>query len=141
VIYRSVDDGYLVRLEKGEEIIAALTEFVRNEKIPAGFIAGMGAVNDAVLGIYIPARAEYFQKEFKGDLEVGNLTGNVAWLSDSDEPFVHCHVTVANRSLEAFTGHLFQATVSVTLEVHITRFKKKLLRKKDNATGFNFWDL
>jgi predicted DNA-binding protein with PD1-like motif len=139
--FRPVEDGYLVRLEKGEEVIAALTEFVRSNYIRAGFISGMGAVTNATLGIFDIEAKEYVRKTFKDNLEVGNLTGNVSWMDNTGDPFVHAHVTVSDSSLNAFTGHLFEATVSVTLEVYIKAFKEKLIRKKDLDAGFSFWQL
>ena len=139
--FRQVKDGYLVRLEKGEEVIAALTEFVRSNKIPSGFITGMGAVTNATLGLFDVETKEYVKKTFKDDLELGNLTGNISWMYDTGEPFVHAHVTVSDSSLSAFTGHLFEATVSVTLEAYIKVFKEKLIREKDPEAGYSFWQL
>jgi predicted DNA-binding protein with PD1-like motif len=139
--FREVEDGYLVRLERGEKVIENLSRFVKDQNIPAGFIMGIGAVRDATMGIYSPEKGEYFKKTFKDDLEVGNLTGNISYLDDTGEPVVHCHATIANHSLEASTGHLFEAVVSVTMEIHIRRFKKKLVRIKDPDMGFNFWQL
>jgi len=141
MIFRAVKDGYLVRLEKGEKVLDSLTGFVKQQNIPAGFITGMGAFAEATLGIFEPEKKEYFKKEFRGDLEVGNLTGNISWLEDGGEPFVHVHVTIADHSLCGCTGHLFEATVSVTLEIYIKVFKEKLIRKTDPEMGFNFWQL
>jgi predicted DNA-binding protein with PD1-like motif len=139
--FRKVEDGYLVRLEKGEEIVGSLTDFVREKQIPAGFITGMGAVSNATIGIFDTEKREYIKKTYKGDLEIGNLTANISYFEDSDEPFVHCHVTMSDSSLNAFTGHLFEARVSVTLEVYVRTLKKKLVRKEDPGMGFKFWQL
>ncbi len=138
--YRKIENGFLLRLEKGEEVISSLTRFVGDQKIPAGFITGMGAITNATIGIYDTESKEYLKKTFAQDLEVGNLTANISYLEDG-EPFVHAHVILSDRSLNAFTGHLFEATVSVTLETHIQIFKKKLERKEDPSMGFKFWQL
>jgi predicted DNA-binding protein with PD1-like motif len=138
--YRGVKNGYLLRLEKGEEVVGVLTDFVRKKNIPAGFFTGIGAVTDATLGIFDPDKREYIKKEFADDLEVGNLTGNIAYLDDT-EPFVHCHITVSDSSLNAFTGHLFRATVTITLELFIHVFEEKLFRELDPKMGFKFWRL
>ncbi|UCD95499.1 MAG: DNA-binding protein [Candidatus Zixiibacteriota bacterium] len=139
--FRQVKDGYLVRLEKGEEVIASLAEFARGNEIPSGFITGMGAVTNATLGLYDIETKKYTKKTFKDDLELGNLTGNISWMHDTGEPFVHAHVTVSDCSLNAFTGHLFEATVLVTLEVYVKVFKEKLIREEDPEAGFSFWQL
>lgn len=138
--YRKVENGYLLRLEKGEEVISSLTRFVSDRKIPAGFITAMGAITNATIGIYDTDRKEYLKKTYAQDLEVGNLTANISYLEDG-EPFVHAHVVLSDCSLNAFTGHLFEATVSVTLETYIQVFKKKLDRVEDPSMGFKFWQL
>ncbi len=138
--FRKIDGGYLVRIEKGEEVIKTITDFVRDQNIPAGFITGMGAITDATLGIYDTSEKEYVRKTFMGDLEVGNLTANISWLQDG-EPFVHCHVTISDGTLNASTGHLFSAEVSVTLEIYIRAFSQRLERKEDPSMGFKFWQL
>jgi len=137
--FRKVEDGFLLRLEKGEEVMGALTQFVKDREIHAGFITGMGAVTDATVGLFDTEKKEYLKKTFKDDIEVGNLTANISYLDDTGEPFVHAHVTVSDGSLCAFTGHLFEATVSVTMEIYIKAFKDKLIRKRDPEAGFNFW--
>jgi len=138
--FREVKNGYLLRLEKGEEVIGAITQFVREKNIPAGFISGIGAVGDATLGIFDRDKKAYMKKKFSGDLEVGNLTGNIAYLNDN-EPYPHCHITVSDSSLNAYTGHLFEATVTITLEIFIFVFENKLYRKEDPTMGFKFWQL
>jgi len=138
---RSEKGAYLLRLEKGDEIIASLKKVAEENISTGGFIFGMGAVNKATIGIYNPEKGEYFQKTFEGDLEVGNLIGNISYLEDSDEPVIHCHVTLADHSLSAYTGHLFEAYVSVTLEVYIRVFNKKLRRAPEPGTDFKFWQL
>lgn len=137
--FREVEDGFLVRLEKGEEVMGTLTKFVKEREIKAGFVTGMGAITDATVGLFDTEKKEYLKKTFKNDLEVGNLTANISYLDDTGEPFVHAHVTVSDGSLCAFTGHLFKATVSVTMEIYIRAFGKRLIRKKDPEAGLNFW--
>lgn len=139
--FRKVKDGFLVRLEKGDKVVASLAEFVRQQNIPSGVISGIGAITDATLGIFDIEQKEYFKKTFKDNLEVGNLTGNISWVEATGEPFVHLHATVSERSLCAYTGHLYEATVSVTIELYIRAFEEKLFRKPDPEVGFSFWQL
>lgn len=139
--FRGVKDGFLVRLEKGDKVVASLTEFVKQQNIPSGVLLGIGAITDATLGIFDPEKKEYIKKDFKDYLEVGNLSGNISWLGTTGEPFVHLHVTISECSLNAYTGHLFEGTVSVTLEIYIKVFEEKLFRKSDPIAGFNFWQL
>jgi uncharacterized protein len=139
--YKKVEDGYLIRLDRGEEIVDTLIGFVRREKIPGGFITGIGAVEKATLGIYDIHAGSYITKSFGDRLEISNLTGNITYDEESGEPFLHCHITLADSSLRTFSGHLFEAVVLVTAEIYIRTIKEKMFRKKDIESGFNLWRL
>jgi len=139
--FRKVEDGFLVKLDKGDEVISTLTGFVKDQNIPSGFMTGMGSVKNATIGIFNARVNQYITKIYRDELEVGNLSGNIAWLEDSGEPFIHCHITVSNESLEAYTGHLFEATVLATMEIYIRVFKERLYRRVDPEMGNHLWHL
>ncbi len=137
--YKRIEEGYLIRLEPGEEILSELTKFVKFAKIPGGFISGMGAVDRVTIGFYDFQHKCYITKTYRDRLEIGNLTGNICYTEDSDEPFVHCHATVGDSSLNAYTGHLFEAIVLVTAEIFIRPTSEKMLRGKKTEAGVNHW--
>ena len=133
------DDTCILRLEKGEEVLSTLTDFVRENDIRGGAILGLGAIRDLELGLYDPHEKTYIKRTFPEDMELGNLTGNISWFEG--HPVLHCHVTVAAHDLKAYTGHLFSAVVAVTVECVIRPFSKKLTRARDEAIGLNLLDL
>jgi len=139
--FRPIEDGYLVLLEKGENVLETLKKFVKEQKIPGGMISGVGAVTDATLGIFDYQKKEFVTKTFMDELEIGHLCANISYLSDSNEPFIHCHLVVSDSSLGAYAGHLMEGTVSLTLELYIKTFKEKIIRGKDPEIGFSFWQL
>nr|MBN2276267.1 DNA-binding protein [candidate division Zixibacteria bacterium] len=139
--YRPVEDGYLVLLERGENILESLRGFVKQHHIQAGIISGVGAVTEATLGIYDSEQKEFVTKTFMDELEVGHLSANISYPPDSDEPFIHCHMVVSDRSLSAFTGHLVEATVLLTLEVYIRTLKDKITRTQDPKRNIGHWQL
>ncbi len=53
---RKIAGGYLVRLDREEEVIETLASFVAAQKIPCGILQGIGAVNNLELG-YFDTRA------------------------------------------------------------------------------------
>ena len=130
---------YIVRLEKGEEVLSALTEFVREQSIQGGSIQGLGAVKDLELGLYDPHQKTYVKRTFEDDMELGNLTGNISHFEG--DPVLHCHVTVAASDLQAYTGHLFSATVAVTVECIVIPLSVRLTRARDEEVGLNLLDL
>src|SRR5512137_2683292 len=109
--------GYAVRIEAGEEIVATLTEFARRENVRAGMLSGLGAVGECELGIFLPASRQYVRRVFRGDFEVGALTGNISELDGA--PFTHLHAVIAGEDLVAHTGHLFRGETTVTCEVQV----------------------
>jgi len=137
--YRKVEAGYFLRLEKGEEILSSIVQFAAKEKIASGAFFGLGAINNFELGYYDLKTRKYEKEKFEEDMEVGNITGNVAALDG--KPFVHTHVTVSGKDLKAFTGHLFSAEVALTLELFVFTSAVRIERKMDPVIGLNLLDL
>ena len=73
---RRIADGYLVRLERGEEVIAALTLFAADKKIPCGFLEGIGAVREVVMaGERMPQKSTNFFPKLYSGLVFNRLDG------------------------------------------------------------------
>jgi len=137
--YRKVENGYFLRLEKGEEVLSSIVQFAAKENIGSGAFFGLGAINNIELGYYDLETRRYERKTFEEDMEVGNITGNIARLNG--KPFVHTHVTVSGKDLKAHTGHLFSAEVALTLELFVFAASVKIERKMDAQLGLNLLDL
>ena len=127
--------GWAVVIEPGEEIIATLRAWLERERIRAGVISGIGAVGDPELGFFIRTTKTYVRRAFPGEWEIGALTGNVSELEGA--PFPHCHVVLGSPEFEAFTGHLFSGTVTVTCEMMILTDPGVLTRRTRKDLGFN----
>lgn len=128
-----------MRLERGEEAIETLTSFVAQNKIPCGFLQGIGAISDVELGYFNVKAKRYKTKKIKQTLEVVSLLGNISY--KDNKPFVHLHVSLADADQKLVGGHFFKGTVAVTLEIFIRVIKRKLTRNHDPEMGFYFWDL
>jgi len=137
--FRKTQNGFLLRLTKGEEVISSLSSFVEEQKILGGFVFGLGAFKDATLGYFDSVKKEYVKKFFQENLEFGNLTGSVSYFEG--KPFVHAHVIAGGPDVKAFCVHLFSATISVTGEFFIIPSDTKIERKPDLQTGLNLLDL
>lgn len=133
---KRTEDGFLVKLDAGDEIIASLKEIAANERIALASFAGIGAVRDAILGYLDIDRKEYLKQQFGAEsLELLSLIGNIARMND--EPVIHCHVVVGDREMRTFGGHLFQARVSVTVEIFMRVFEGEMSREFDARFGAN----
>ena len=133
---KRTENGFLVVLEVGDEVIAALKKLAAAERIGMASLAGIGAVKDVTLGYLDLDQKEYLKREFNGDsMELVSLTGNLAVLDG--EPVAHCHAVIGDREMRVFGGHLFQATVSVTAEIFLRVYAGEIVRQFDRDTGAN----
>ena len=50
--YRKFPQGYVLRLDPGEEIVGSLTRLVEEEKVELASVSALGAANDVTIGIF-----------------------------------------------------------------------------------------
>jgi len=127
--------GYALKLDSGEEIIAALAAFAASQSVRAGMISGLGAVGETELGFFVRETGSYIRRTFSGEHEIGSLTGNFSELDG--KPFPHCHIMIAADDFVAYTGHLFRGLVTVTCEIQVVTDPGVLIRVRRPELGFN----
>jgi len=130
-----IQNGFLVRCDIGDEIVSVLTQFVSDNGITSGTITGIGAVKDPILGYFDLPTGEYLRKEFDGNYELLNLTGNFARLDSGI--ILHCHAIISDRECVVFGGHLFRGEIAVTGEFYIYPGGIEVNRGPDDKTGLN----
>lgn len=124
---------YVLRFDRGEEVIEALRQFCQREKIDAGSFHGLGACSYLKLAFYHLETKKYSEKEFTEDLEIANVTGNVA-LFEGDL-IVHMHGTFSDENMAAFGGHVMAMKIGGACEILLTKFNQPMTRKPDGITG------
>jgi predicted DNA-binding protein with PD1-like motif len=127
--------GYALRLDPGEEIVASLTAFARQENVRGALISALGAVGETELGFFVRSTSSYIRRTLHGEHEILALTGNFSELDG--EPFPHCHLIVAGEDFAAIGGHLFSAVVTVTCEAQIVVHGGAIRRIRRPDLGFN----
>ena len=130
---------YIVRLEKGEEIIQSLNRVVRENSITGGFFFGLGVGKDLRLGYFDAHTQQYKEKKFEGEYEFTSFSGNISKFDE--ETMIHCHINITDKNFNAFGGHLFEGYVPATLEVIILPLNGELIRKTDKETGLKLLEL
>jgi len=130
---------YIIRLEKGEEIISAIKTAAVQSRIRGAFFFGLGVGKDLVLGYYDPHHKKYIKKAFGGEYEFTSLAGNISY-ADKD-CVVHCHVTITGDDFTAFGGHLFQGTIPATGEIIVFPLPRSLQRTHDMMTGLKLLEI
>jgi len=122
-----ISTGYLLVLDRGEEILDRLAAFARERALVGGVLWGIGAVENPVLAYYDRNAKAYHDRRFEGIYEITNLTGNLAWRGDA--VVVHAHMTVSGPNFEAWGGHLKEARIGVTGEIFLHPLDRAVRRR------------
>lgn len=126
------------RLERGDDILAALTRLCQQQGISAGSIWAIGAVERGGVGYYDQEQGRYLENRFDRGMEIVTLQGNVSL--KAGEVFLHCHVVLADREGRCFGGHLLDGNIAFACEFAIADCRGATLeRTKDSATGLMLW--
>ncbi|MBR6185987.1 MAG: DNA-binding protein [Clostridia bacterium] len=135
--YRQFGDTFLVRIDRGEEIVASLTALCEKEKIILAQVDALGAVDHAVVCLYDVASKTFFRKEFNEPMEISSLCGTVT--QKDGKPYLHLHATLCDTGLIAHGGHVNELRVSATCEMAVRLIAGEVGRAHDDATGLNLF--
>ena len=136
--YKKIGKQYVVRIDRGEEVISKLLEMCEKEGIGLASIEGLGAADHVVLGLYDVDKKEFKKRTFDEALEVSSVNGSITM--QGDKVYQHIHMTVCNADLQAFGGHLVECRISGTCELFLTVLDGYVGRKHDDVTGLNLFD-
>lgn len=137
--YRIFGDTYVVRLQRGEELLSCLRKLCKAESILLGTISAIGAVNHVVVGVYRVEEQKYMANTFDGVMELTSLMGNIT--EQNGEPYLHLHATFGDLTGTVIGGHLNEAVVSATCELFVRKVHGRVGRRLDPETGLNIFDL
>jgi hypothetical protein len=129
---------YVLVFDKGEEAIAGLTAFAREQRLTAARITAIGAFSDVKLGYFDRERREYDEIPLAEQVEVLSLLGDVAL--EGTEPKVHVHAVVGRADGTTRGGHLLEGHVWPTLEVVVDTSPAHLRKRSDPETGLALID-
>lgn len=136
---RTEDDIYVVKLEKGDEVISCLTSLADELNINFATVTGIGAVKNPHLGYFVVNQKRYIEKRYEGNFEILNLKGNIA--IKEGKPCCHIHVILGDAEFKAFGGHLLEMVVTVTMEIIIKPLKIDVERTKDGESSLYLWNV
>ena len=124
---------FVVRFDRGDEVMAALRTFCRQQGIAAASFSGIGAGTAATLSFYLLAAQRYEDEAVEEEFEICSLLGNIATLDG--EVVVHAHGTLADRSGRVRGGHIKRLVVGATCELTLATFAGPLHRTADPTVG------
>lgn len=135
---------HVLRLDRGERVRGVVERYAREAGIVGARVEAIGALKDPELGYYwfglpwwMRVNRSYRRKTFRGIWELAPLVGNLT-LRDGD-PFLHAHVALGGPLFRARVGHLFDATVGVTVEMFLTPLASPLRREMNEDINLPHW--
>lgn len=146
-----IKDGksYIVRIDRGEEVLDKLNEFIKETDIKAATITGIGASSEVELGVYSVKNREYIKNKYEGEFEILSLNGNIT--RDGEEPYIHLHIMISDGMVLAggltfgmgitVGGHLNKCIISGTCELRIDECENIYQRRVDDETGIKIIDI
>ncbi|WP_058260067.1 PPC domain-containing DNA-binding protein [Fenollaria timonensis] len=142
---RYIKDGasYIVRIDRGEEVLDKLNEFIKDTDIKAGTITGIGASSEVELGVYSVKNREYIKNKYEGEFEILSLIGNIT--QDAGDAYIHLHIMISDGLAQGagitVGGHLNKCIISGTCELRIDECENAYQRKIDDETGIKIIDI
>lgn len=137
--YRRFNDKLIVRLDPGDELISSIMKIAEKEEILFASVTGIGASNNAVIGVYDLENRQYFKKRFDDkNYEIVSLAGNINRMNN--EPYTHLHAVIGNpQGSNCEGGHLNEAVISATAEIVIQIIEAEVGREFSEKIGLNLF--
>ena len=135
--YRRFGNTIVARIDRGEEILAAVREIAGTEHIQLASVSALGATNDFTVGVYNVDEKQYHANDFKGNFEIVSLTGTINTMDG--EFYTHLHMSAGDEKGQVFGGHLNRAVVSAVCEMVITVIDGVVDRRFSEEIGLNLF--
>ena len=131
--FTKIENGYMIYVEKGENIMESITQFCIKNKINNAQLSGRGAVKNIEIGAFDTDNKKYIRQNFEDTWELVSYQGNIS-LKD-DIPFIHAHVAISDHNLDIKGGHLFEATVAAVGEFILRKIDNNVYRELNEDIG------
>jgi len=135
--FRRFENAYVIRMDRGEEVMATLTALCEQEGIRLASVEAIGAVDRAVVGLYDVDKKVFHRKEFQEPMELTSLLGTVT--EKDGKPYLHLHATLCNANMQTRGGHVNELHISATCEMVLRLLPGSVGRRPDEATGLNLF--
>ncbi|MBQ3278641.1 MAG: DNA-binding protein [Clostridia bacterium] len=135
--FKRFGDTYMVRIDRGEEIMETLATLCRDEKIHLAQVDAIGAADQALIGVYNLQAQAYHEEELSGFMEITNLSGSITFVDE--KPYIHLHAALAGGDHTVHGGHVLRMRVGATCEMFVRTLDGNVSREKDPGLGINLW--
>ena len=135
--FRRFENAYVIRMDRGEEVMATLTALCEQEGIRLASVEAIGAVDRAVVGLYDVDKKVFHRKEFQEPMELTSLLGTVT--EKDGKPYLHLHATLCDANMQTRGGHVNELHISATCEMVLRLLPGSVGRRPNEATGLNLF--
>ena len=135
--FRCFGDTYVIRMDRGEEIMATLADFCEREGVALASVEAIGAVDHAVVGLYDVGEQVYHKRTFDEPMEIASLLGTVT--RKDAKPYLHLHAALCDAEMLTHGGHVNELRISATCEMVLRLIPGQVGRKQDPETGLNLF--
>jgi len=136
--YRKFNDKYVIRIDKGEEVITTLKSLCDSENILLGSVSAIGATNNVEMGLFDTTSKVYHSRKMECPLEITSLVGNIS--RKDGEVYLHLHINVADEEGHVYGGHLNSCIISATCEMIVSVIDGSVNRKLSEEIGLNLFE-
>ena len=116
--YSLSNNTYIVRIDRGEEVVEQLLKFATKENIQGAFIQAIGACDEFSVGLYSVSEKKYESTDYNGEYEIVSCLGNLS--INNNQPYLHLHIGCAGKDNKVVGGHLTRCLISGTFECFVT---------------------
>ncbi len=133
--HRRIGRDLFIRLDKGEELHDSIRRLSEHGITAAAITSGIGRVRNTSIG-YLDSEGTYQKVIVEEPMELLSMQGNLA--PGPDGPFSHVHIVASDDDHVVRGGHLFEATVEITAEIHMRVLSDDTAPMKREATESEF---
>jgi len=126
---------FIIRFDKGEDVIKGVEDFMAQGKITACSLFGIGSCSEIELGYYNVNLKEYRKKPYFENMEIISFQGSGSVLEG--KPTVHAHGMFGKTDFSTLGGHIFKMIVSATCEIFIIQMEGELKRAFNADANLN----
>jgi uncharacterized protein len=130
---------YVVVCDPDDEVVSALGQFARTERLEAAQITAIGAFRHATVGWFDRTAKQYRRIMVDEQCELLSLIGDFA--EGENGPTLHAHVVLGLSDGTTRGGHLLEARAFPTLEAVVTKTPAVLRKVMRPDIGIALIDL
>lgn len=128
-----LSNGWLLRLDTGDELIESLRLFAISNNVKfAAITSGVGMIMHAQMGFFCIPKNDYDIFNLNnGPYDLSSISGNIAELENQTWP--HVHIVVNEQGGMTYSGHVLSAICHITAEIFLTDYTGFSVERKRNS--------